>query len=66
MPYATARGFGGPVWWRRAGSEQIGSDRYHVTAGAGLIVRLPGSFDVTAEAMPLGERSAALGMTRHL
>ena len=42
------------------------SDRYHVTLGGGLVVRLPGSVDLTAEGMPLGEKSAAVGVTLHL
>lgn len=66
VPYASARGFGGPVYWEHAGAGVSGSDRYHVTLGGGLIVRLPASVDVTAEVMPLGERSAALGVTLHL
>lgn len=66
VPYASARGFGGPVFWQHAGAGVVGGDRYHVTLGAGLIVRLPGSLDVTVEAMPLGERSAALGVTLHI
>jgi hypothetical protein len=66
VPYLAARGFGGPVLWRIAGADVTGNDRYHVTAGAGLTVRLPRSLDVTAEGMPLGERSAALGITLHL
>jgi hypothetical protein len=66
VPYASARGFGGPVYWRHAGDDLVGSDRYHVTLGAGLIVRMPRSVDATLEAMPLGERSAALGVTLHL
>lgn len=66
VPYASARAFGGPVFWRRAGEDVIGGDRYHVTAGAGLIVRLPRTVDVTVEVMPLGERSAAAGVTLHL
>lgn len=66
VPYASARGFAGPVLWRHAGAGITGGDRYHVSLGAGLVVRLPGSFDVTVEAMPLGERSAALGLTSRL
>jgi hypothetical protein len=66
VPYASARVFAGPVSWRRAGADVTGGDRYHFTVGAGLIVRLPGSVDVTAEAMPLGEQSFALGVTLHL
>jgi hypothetical protein len=66
VPYVSARGFGGPVYWWRAGDAVTGSDRYHFTVGAGVILRLPAGFDVSLEAMPLGERSAALGVTRHL
>ncbi|HEX2686719.1 MAG TPA: hypothetical protein VHN14_08875 [Kofleriaceae bacterium] len=66
VPYASLRGFGGPVYWHHAGEAVVGNDRYHVTLGAGLIVRLPQSVDATLEVMPLGERSAALGVTLHL
>jgi hypothetical protein len=66
VPYLAARAFGGPVLWRIAGADVTGNDRYHVTVGAGLTVRLPRSLDLTAEGMPLGERSAALGLTLHL
>ncbi len=66
VPYLAARAFAGPVSWRLAGVDVTGADRYHVTAGAGLTVRLPRSLDLTAEGMPLGERSAALGITLHL
>ena len=66
VPYVTTRVFAGPVSWRLAGEDVTGGDRYHVTVGAGLIVRLPASLDVTLEGMPLGEKSAALGVTLHL
>lgn len=66
VPYVSARAFEGPVMWHRGGEDVRGGDRYHVTAGAGLIVRLPASIDITAEGMPLGERSVALGVTKHL
>jgi hypothetical protein len=66
VPYLAARAFGGPVMWRIAGTDVSGNDRYHVTLGAGLTVRLPRSLDVTLEGMPLGEQSAALGVTLHL
>jgi len=65
VPYLAARVFGGPVFWELSGAAVTGNDRYHVTLGAGLIARLPGGIDVTAEAMPLGERSAVLGVTLH-
>lgn len=66
VPYLSARVFAGPVFWHRAGDDVVGADRYHVTVGAGLIVRLPGGIDATVEGMPLGEQSAALGVTKHL
>ena len=66
VPYAAARAFGGPVFWRRGGARVTGGDRYHVTAGAGLTVRLPHRLDLSVEVMPLGERSATAGATWHL
>lgn len=66
VPYVSARGFGGPVFWQHAGAGVTGGDRYHFTIGGGLIVRLPRSLDVTLEGMPLGEQSVALGVTLHL
>lgn len=55
VPYAAVRVFGGPVFWRG----EVGGDRYHVTAGAGLIVRLPARLSLSIEGMPLGEKSAS-------
>lgn len=66
VPYLAARGFDGAAFWHRAGDDMVGGDRYHVTLGGGLVVRLPGSVDLTAEGMPLGEKSAAVGVTLHL
>ncbi len=65
VPYVSARVFGGPVFWHLAGAGVTGSDRYHVTAGAGLTVRLPARLDATIEAMPLGEQSASGAITWH-
>lgn len=66
VPYAAARVFGGPVFWELSGASATGNDRYHVTLGAGLIVRLPRDADISVEVMPLGEQSAALGVTLRL
>lgn len=63
VPYIAARVFGGPVFWHRGGDSVIGSDRYHVTAGLGVIARLPERLDLSLEAMPLGERSATGAIT---
>jgi len=66
VAYAAARGFGGPVFWHRGGDGVVGGDRWHVTLGAGVIARLPHHFDLSIEAMPLGEQSATGGVTLHL
>jgi hypothetical protein len=65
VPYLAARVFGGPVFWYRQGASAIGSDRYHVTVGLGLTLRLPARFDATLEVMPLGEQSATAGVSLH-
>lgn len=61
-PYAVLRAFGGPVFWRYNGADRLGGDKYHFQVGAGLVVALPGHFDVFAEGVPLGERAAAVGL----
>ena len=63
VPYAAVRAFGGPVFWHRAAASTTGTDRYHVTAGLGLTLRLPARVDLTVEVMPLGEQSATAGAT---
>ena len=65
-PFASARVFGGPVRWRLAGQAVTGSDRYHVTLGAGATLRLPGRWAVSTEIMPLGEQAASLAVSKRL
>lgn len=60
-PYLLARAFGGPVIWKYRGEDQLGGDKYHFQIGAGLVVALPGRFDVFAEGVPLGERAVVAG-----
>lgn len=60
-PYALARAFGGPVFWRYQGSSVIGTDAYHYQVGGGLALRL-GAFDVVAEGVPLGEKALVGGV----
>lgn len=60
-PYATLRGFGGPVLWERAGMELNGSDKYHYAVGVGALVT-SGSVDAFLEIVPLGERSLNTGI----
>jgi len=61
-PYLVVRAFGGPVLWKYRGDYQLGGDKYHFQVGGGLVVALPAHFDVYAEGVPLGERSAVVGM----
>ncbi len=60
-PYAVARGFGGPIFWRVDGADRIGTDRYKFQVGLGLVASLPIGLDVFAEILPLGERSVTTG-----
>jgi hypothetical protein len=62
-PYVAVRLFGGPVFWQRGGASVTGGDRYHVTAGLGVTVRLPARLALSVEAMPLGERSLTGAVT---
>jgi hypothetical protein len=59
--FAAVRAFGGPVFWRLRGKSVVGTDKHHVSAGLGAIVRLPTNLDVFVELMPLGEQSLSLG-----
>lgn len=61
-PYLVVRGFGGPVLWGHRDELRIGGDKYHFQVGGGLVVALPEHFDVFAEGVPIGERSAVLGV----
>jgi hypothetical protein len=60
-PYAAARVFGGPIFWRFRGEDRTGTDRHHYQLGLGVAVSLPRRFDVFAEGAPLGERAATIG-----
>lgn len=61
-PYLVARAFGGPVFWKYRGEDQVGGDQYHFQLGAGAIVSLPERFDVFVEGIPLGERAGVVGL----
>jgi hypothetical protein len=60
-PYATARVFGGPIFWRYRGSAVTGTDTHHYQLGAGILLHAGRRLDVFAEAIPLGERSLSAG-----
>jgi hypothetical protein len=60
-PYALARAFGGPVFWRYEGRAITGTDTHHYQLGAGLSVLLWRRVDLFVEGIPLGERGLAAG-----
>ena len=55
-PYALARVFGGPIFWRYENKAVTGTDAYHFQLGAGLAWRIAERVDVYIEGVPLGER----------
>jgi hypothetical protein len=61
-PYALARGFGGPVFWRHEGEAVDGTDTHHYQFGVGASVRLAKALSLFAEGVPLGERAVSLGV----
>jgi hypothetical protein len=61
-PYATARVFGGPVYWRYAGRAVTGTDTHHYQLGVGVGVRASRTVLMFAEGIPLGERAVSLGV----
>lgn len=60
-PYALARVFGGPVFWRYENKAIVGTDLYHYQLGAGLSVAVGKGFSLYAEGVPLGERGVSGG-----
>jgi len=61
-PYALARVFGGPIFWRYRNEAVTGTDTHHFQLGAGLAVRVANRLNVFAEGVPLGEQAVALGV----
>jgi hypothetical protein len=61
-PYLVGRLFGGPVVLAERGQSYVGTDVYHFQLGAGLVVGLPGGFDLSAEIIPLGEQRVSAGV----
>jgi len=60
-PYAVARVFGGPVFWRHKGSAVLGTDLYHYQLGAGLALGIGKRLSVFIEGIALGERALSGG-----
>ncbi|HYP77799.1 MAG TPA: hypothetical protein VER12_17635 [Polyangiaceae bacterium] len=61
-PYALARVFGGPVFWRYQGQALTGTDTHHYQLGAGVALRASKAVNLFAEGVPLGERAVAFGI----
>ena len=61
-PYALARAFGGPVFWRYQGSAVSGTDTHHYQLGAGVAASLTKRLSLFAEGIPLGERAVSAGL----
>jgi hypothetical protein len=62
-PYAVARIFGGPVFWRYQGSAVTGTDVSHYQVGAGIALLIVRHVDFYAEGVPLGERAVSAGLS---
>jgi hypothetical protein len=60
-PYALARAFGGPVFWRYQGAAVTGTDVSHYQLGGGLALYVARRVDVFVEGVPLGERALSAG-----
>jgi hypothetical protein len=61
-PFATARAFGGPVYWRDANGSVTGTDASHYQVGAGVAALVAKRVDLFAEGVPLGERAISVGV----
>ena len=61
-PYLVGRLFGGPAFLAERGRTYVGTDVWHFQLGAGLVVGLPGGFDLSAELVPLGEQRVSAGL----
>lgn len=59
--YATARVFGGPIFWTAPGRSETGTDRYKVQLGGGAALAF-GRWVAFAEAIPLGEVGVTAGV----
>ncbi len=60
-PYALARAFGGPIFWKYNGASVTGTDLYKYEVGAGVAVSA-GDLDLFVEGVPLGERGVSSGL----
>lgn len=62
VPYVAVRFFGGPVFWQDAGTDRLGTDRYHYQLAVGSTVSLWG-LDLFVEwGLPVGESGLSAGV----
>ncbi len=61
-PFASARVFGGPVFWNVDGASATGGDRYHFQLATGASLRPGAGFDLFAEWAFVGERRVSAGV----
>jgi hypothetical protein len=61
-PYAAARAFGGPAYWRYQGTAVTGTDVFHYQLGGGLAVLFGKRVEGFIEGIPLGERAVSGGV----
>lgn len=61
-PFAVARVFGGPIFWRWHGESRTGTDAYHYQLGLGASVAPGAGFDLFFESVLLGERGFSAGV----
>lgn len=60
-PYASARLFGGPVFWGYRGNTVLGGDTRHYQISLGMTVAMPRGVDMFVDGSPLGEQAITLG-----
>jgi hypothetical protein len=61
-PYAVARAFGGPIFWRVDGAAVQGTDLYKYQLGFGAAIGLSKQVDVQLEASVVGEQALTAGV----
>jgi hypothetical protein len=61
-PYAVARAFGGPIFWRVDGAAARGTDLYKYQVGFGAAIGLSKQVDVQLEASVVGEQALTAGL----
>ncbi len=61
-PYASAKLFGGPIFWNVNDELTVGSDQFHIQGSLGAVFVLPEAVDFFVEGSPGGEQAVFGGM----